>query len=108
MGMQKPETIRRRAAVLRDLERSGISMAEYCRRRGLVYATVAAWRSMARRKAARFIELEAVPECTAPDSPVPVPTAYTVGMRPVLCAELALPGGMLLRIYQQPGEGGAA
>jgi len=86
-----------RAAVLRALEHSGLSMAEFCRRRGLSYGTVAVWRSQARRAAGRFIEVE------TPDWG-PVREARSA----MLCAELALPGGAVLRVYHRGGEGGAA
>ena len=55
MGMTKEHD--RLAAVLRDLERSGLSMAEFCRREDLPYSSVAAWRSAQRREAGRFIEV---------------------------------------------------
>jgi transposase-like protein len=82
-----------RAAVLRALEQSGLSMAEFCRRRGLAYGTVALWRSQARRSAGRFVEVETA-------------TAESREVRSVLCAELALPGGAVLRVYHRGGEGG--
>ena len=85
-----------RAAVLRALEQSGLSMAEFCRRRGLSYGTVAVWRSQARKGAGRFIEVE------TPDAG-PVREG-----RAMLCAELALPGGAVLRVYHRGAEGGAA
>lgn len=87
-----------RAAVLRALNQSGLSMAEFCRRRGLSYGTVATWRSMARRAAA-FVEVE-TEVATAPAS-------FGALVGGALCAELALPGGAVLRVYQVGGEGGA-
>jgi len=84
-----------RAGVLRALERSGLSMAEFCRRRGLAYATVASWRSMARRAAADFVEVET--ELAAPSES----DAGVAGGG--LCAELVLPGGAVLRVYQRGG-----
>ena len=86
-----------RAAVLRALEESGLSMAEFCRRRGLAYGTVALWRSKARRPAGRFVEVE------TPDAVSPVRE-----IRAVLCAEVLLPGGAVLRVYQSAGAGGAS
>jgi hypothetical protein len=81
-----------RAAVLRELEQSGLSMAEFCRRRDLPYATVAAWRSAARREPVRFVEVEAAES--------------RAGGTGALCAELLLPGGAVLRVYQSGGMGG--
>lgn len=86
-----------RAAVLRALEHSGLSMAEFCRRRGLCYGTVALWRAKARRAGGRFIEVE-TPEAAGPEREA----------RTMLCAELALPGGAVLRVYHRGGEGGGA
>jgi len=88
----------RRAAVLRDLERSGLSMAEYCRQRGLAYSTVAAWRGARRRVAGRFVEVE-MDEA---------PTAAPRGPELMLCAELTLPGGAMLRVFSHAGKGGVA
>jgi hypothetical protein len=88
----------RRAAVLRELEQSGLSMAEFCRRRDLPYATVASWRSHAQRAPVRFVEVEATQSMTE---------GRTHGTG-VLCAEVLLPGGAVLRVYQRSGTGGAA
>lgn len=80
-----------RAAVLRALDQSGLSMAEFCRRQGLAYATVASWRSTARRRPAQgFVEVETTAERTS-------------AMAAPLCVELSLPGGAVLRVYQQGG-----
>lgn len=87
-----------RAEVLRALECSGLSMAEFCRRRDLPYATVASWRSSARREPVRFVEVETA-------------QGGTMDARPAggsLCAELVLPGGAVLRVYQITGAGGVA
>ena len=86
-----------RAAVLHALEQSGLTMAEFCRRHKLCYGTVALWRSQARRAAGRFIEVE-MAEASGPEREE----------RTMLCAELALPGGAVLRVYHRGGEGGAA
>jgi len=86
-----------RAAVLRALEQSGLSMAEFCRRRGLAYGTVALWRSQARRSAGRFVEVETA-----------AGVAPACGVRAMLCAELALPGGAVLRVYHRGDAGGGA
>ena len=90
----------RRAALLRELEYSGLSMAEFCRQRSLTYATVAGWRSMARSKATRFVEVETGAE------PPALEGAPRGGAG--LCAELVLPGGVVLRVYHHAGAGGAA
>ena len=78
----------------------GLSMAEFCRQRSLPYATVAGWRSMVRRKAARFVEVEAGTEPPVAEDP----PRSGAG----LCAELLLPGGVVLRVYPATTEGGAA
>jgi transposase-like protein len=88
-----------RAAVLRALDQSGLSMAEFCRLRGLAYTTVASWRSQARRVGGRFVEVE---KEVAPVSASPEAMAGGA-----LCAELVLPGGAVLRVYQLAGKGGA-
>lgn len=86
--------------MLRELAHSGLSMAEFCRRRGLPYGTVAAWRGMARRAPIRFIEI--VPEPVVEQTTLPPEESRG------LCAELTLPGGAVLRVYQRAGQGGAA
>jgi transposase-like protein len=90
----------RRAAVLRDLERSGLSMAEFCRRHGLAYSTVAAWRGARRRVAGRFVEVE------MDEEPVAAPAGLE--SESMLCAELTLPGGAVLRVFSHGGKGGAS
>ena len=95
MSMTKEQD--RRAAVLRELERSGLSMAEFCRRRELCYGTVALWRAQARSAAGRFIEVETA---DAASSSPPEPGN-------MLCAELTLPGGAVRRVYHHGREGGA-
>lgn len=87
-----------RAAVLRALEHSGLSMAEFCRRRGLAYATVAGWRNAARRSGGTFVEVEAQGGA-GPPGPQTTDAA-------ALCVELALPGGAVLRVYQRGAQGG--
>lgn len=86
--------------MLRELDHSGLSMAEFCRRRELPYGTVAAWRGMARRAPIRFIEI--VPEPVVEQTTLPREESRG------LCAELTLPGGAVLRVYQLAGQGGAA
>ena len=98
----------RRDALLRDLEESGLSMAEFCRRRGLVYGSVAAWRSAARRRPSPrpFVEID-----SSDSGPSPTPTQLFLSedRHRCLAAELLLPGGIVLRIFernQAPAEGG--
>jgi hypothetical protein len=84
-----------RAAVLRALEQSGLSMAEFCRQRCLPYATVASWRSVARKNAVRFVEVDTEGAASTAEG-----AAFAGG---ALCAELVLPGGAVLRVYQRGG-----
>lgn len=99
----------RRAALLREFEGSGLSMAEFCRRREIGYSTMASWRKAGLRKAAPcFVEVE-----TLPVSPPGVGGAGTArAKRDFRCAgavlaELVLPGGAVLRVYQQSAGHGA-
>jgi transposase-like protein len=84
-----------RAAVLHALEQSGLTMAEFCRRRGLAYATVASWRGAARRRTGAFVEVDTTEPAAPPEAAAS------------LCVELTLPGGAILRVYQRGAEGGA-
>ena len=98
----------RRVALLREFERSGLSMAEFCRRRGVGYSTMAAWlRAWRSRPTATFVEVEPL---LAEHGEGGGSTAVPVHDRSTgsLCAELMLPGGALLRIYQIHQTGGAA
>ena len=94
-------------AVLRELEGSGLSVAEFCRRRDLAYSTVMAWRSAQRsprpgRQGTTFIEVETLDVAQAPSAaPGPAPGS-------ALCAELLLPNGVVLKVYQNAGTGGVA
>lgn len=109
-----------RDAVLRELEGSGLSMAEFCRRHGLGYSTVAAWRAARRRRkeaGMSFVELVTeAPSSLPPEladagrSPArdELPPPERCMQRPPLLAELALPGGAVLRVCQVAQEGGAA
>ena len=109
----------RRAALLREFEESGLSMAAFCRRRELGYSTLASWRRVAREErdkdkdkdtAPRFVEIEAVmPEPQAWRRP-DFDSGGSPGAHPgagALLAELALPGGAVLRIFQVAGLAGA-
>ena len=107
---------KRRAALLREFEGSGLSMAEFCRRRKTGYSTMAAWRRAAGRREAApsFVEVETV---AAAPSGHDFPGAARGERLPwhagAVLAELVLPGGAVLRVYQQgaghaAGEGGGA
>jgi hypothetical protein len=74
----------RRVALLREFERSGLTMAT--------------WRRSCRERPGAFVEVEPL-ESVAP------PAARSTGS---LCAELALPGGVVLRVYQINPTGGRA
>jgi hypothetical protein len=89
--------------VLRELERSGLSMAEFCRRRGLAYGTVAGWRGAARRETPRFVEVEMDVERPS-ESGAPPPVMESNSLPSM---ELRLPGGTVLLIYQAQSQGGA-
>ena len=107
--MSAKNHLERRVAVLRDLEGSGLSVAEFCRRRGLAYSTVMAWRCALRRRhpdghGPTFIEVETLDLPPAP-APASAPASASAS---ALCAELALPGGVVLRVYQNSGAGGVA
>ena len=110
--MRSIPTQNRRAALLREFEQSGLSMAAFCRQWGLGYSTLAAWRRAARvgrlgstghESAPRFVEIEAVmPEAGGwrqPDCGEELPKAQPASG--ALVAELALPGGAVLRIFQE-------
>ena len=123
--MRSIPTQNRRAALLREFDESGLSMAAFCRQWGLGYSTLAAWRRAAREEhagstggdsAPRFVEIEAVlPQAAGWRQPGGSP-----GLRKdhpaagALVAELALPGGAVLRIFQGAaqtqagGEGGVS
>ena len=113
-----------RERVLRELDRSGVSVAEFCRRRGLAYSTVMAWRRR-RRQAVRFVEI--VPEVAREGVPVeaveaveavaPVSDGRGSAGRPrdgsragsaqaALCVEVCLPGGVSLRVFGPQGATG--
>ena len=125
-----------RETVLRELDRSGVSVAEFCRRRGLAYSTVMAWRRL-RRRAVRFVEI--VPEVAGGVESVavaPVPrgdgsglgdgdggldvsrrqgggrnggetaAAGGSGEGSALRVEVCLPGGVTLRVFAPHGPQG--
>ncbi len=125
--MRSIPTQNRRAALLREFDESGLSMAAFCRQWGLGYSTLAAWKRAAAREdhagstghesAPRFVEIEAVmPEAggwrQAPGGGNGLRKAHPAAG--TLAAELALPGGVVLRIFQGAaqtqagGEGGVS
>jgi hypothetical protein len=98
--VRKRRTLDRRAAVLRELDESGLSMAEFCRQRKLAYGTVAGWRKKLRRQRTSFVEVEIAND----NGSSPLSSAARPRDR-ALCAELFLPGGTVLRVFgQHPGE----
>ena len=90
----------RRVALLREFEGSGLSMAEFCRRREVAYSTMMAWRRACRPcpQPGAFVEVEAVESGET----------LTDRSQGDLCAELVLAGGTVLRVYQIAPTGGRA
>lgn len=95
--MRFDRTPERRDALLRELDESGLSMAEFCRQRGLVYGSVAAWRSASRRKTRAFVEVDSSVSEPVAASEAPYPRDDTSRR---LTAELLLPGGIVLRVFE--------
>ena len=92
-----------RAVVLRLLERSGQSVAEFCREQGLPYGLVSRWRREARsgtRETVRWVELESEADKAQPAAKAEA--GNDVGR---VVAEVSLGGGVTIRICRQ--EGGA-
>ena len=94
---------KRRAALLREFEGSGLPMAEFCRRRKIGYSTMSAWRKAGRREAAAsFVEVEtAAAAPSVHDCPGVARGKGLQGHAGAVLAELVLPGGAVLRVYQQ-------
>lgn len=98
----------RRVALLREFEGCGLSLAEFCRQRKVAYSTMMAWRRAGRQgwppegQRAAFIEVEAV------GGRGPEPVRDPGHGHGTVCAELMLPGGAVLRIYQMGSTGGRA
>ena len=111
--MGKSISKEQRASVLRNLEESGLSVAEFCRQHGMSYWTVTRWRRAARRRAVqsengkRFVELELLGEAK-PEVCGENARESASGSPTVLCAELSLPGGAVLRVYGSSEKGGVA
>ncbi len=100
---EKNQLAEDRAAVLRLLERSGQSVAEFCREQGLPYGLVSRWRREAGNRtheSVRWVELESEADRAHPAAKAEGGNA--VGR---VVAEVSLGGGVTVRIYRQ--EGGA-
>jgi transposase-like protein len=100
---EKNQLAKDRAAVLRLLERSGQSVAEFCRDQGLPYGVVSRWRREARNRPGRaveWVELESEAESASPTTKVEGGS----GAGRVV-AEVSLGGGVSIRIYRQEGGG---
>ncbi len=112
LGMGRAISEEQRATVLRELERSGLSVAEFCRRHGCAYGTVVRWRRAARKRAdqgearGRFVELEWAENDAG--EPMVQSMENPKGAVAMLCAELALPDGVVLRVYRNSVKGGEA
>ena len=97
-GIRRAEPAR---GIVGEFEGSGLSMAEFCHRRGVGIAPEAwslAWSS---GPGATFGEVEPL----RVDGGHGGSTAAAAGS---LCAELMLPGGAVMRVYQIHPTGGAA
>ena len=122
--MAKFNTPKERSALLEECKSSGLTIAEFCRRRGIGCSTMFKWMGDAGRRdrengshaaaaeMPRFVEVEVEVEGHENGAAVrPVPRVPKRSCRPAaaLCAELVLPGGVILRVYHNnSGEGGAA
>jgi hypothetical protein len=100
---KKNQLAKDRAAVLRLLERSGQSVAEFCREQGLPYGVVSRWCREARNRtngAVKWVELESEAESGSP-------TTENEGGSGAgrVVAEVSLGGGVSIRIYRQEGGG---
>ena len=93
---------RDRAAVLRLLERSEQSVAEFCREQDLPYGLVSRWRREARvadDSGVRWVEVEAAAETASG-----APTRGKDGDLTSVVAEVSLGGGVMIRVYRREGE----
>ena len=101
--MGKRLSLRKREQILHRLRGSGLSAAEYCRRRGLCYGTVMRWQREARaldegtgsELLPAFVEVELDQSKAANQKPEKRPDSSAM-----LCVELSLPGGAMLRVYE--------
>lgn len=104
--MSKRISVGKRDEILLRLEGSGLSVAEFCRRRGLRYGTVMRWRREGRSakdappgRAFVEVELDAVEVGQAGRREERFAAGESGDPAVMLCAQLALPGGAVLRIY---------
>ena len=97
----------KRKLILQKLEDSDLTAAEFCRRRGLCYGTVMGWRRKLQTSGEHgthgkpFVEIEVVGE-TGVDRSEPLPSPLARASR--MCAELSLPGGVVLRDDENKGS----
>jgi len=100
---EKNHMAKDRAAVLRLLERSGQSVAEFRREQGLPYGVVSRWCREARNRtngAVKWVELE----CEAESASLTTKVEGRIGVGRVV-PEVTLGGGVSIRIYRQEGGG---
>ncbi len=107
----------RRVALLREFEGSGLSMAEFCRRREVGYSTMAAWRRACRPCPQQGVFVEVEPVLTDDGGSSATTATPAAAVAAAACcndsprhpmAELMLPGGAVLRLYQITSTGGRA
>lgn len=100
-----------RGLILEEFERSGVSGAEFARRCGLKYSTLAGWRQRQRRsKKPRRLRPVRLLEAVLPTAPEPVSTARSVlpvflpggARREVACAAQLPLAAALLRELEKP------
>ena len=118
--MAKFNTPEERAALIEEYKISGLTIAGFCRERGIGYSTMFKWLRDAGMpvqrqhagepavEAPRFVEVEMEGHENGAARPVPRQTKKPCRPAAALCAELILPGGVVLRVYQNPVDGGAA
>ena len=110
--MAKFNTPKERSALLEECKSSGLTIAEFCRRRGIGCSTMFKWMGDAGRRdrengshaaaaeTPRFVEVKMEGyENGAAVRPVPRVPKRSGRPSDALCAELILPGGAVLRIY---------
>lgn len=109
--MSKRLSEQKRESILQKMEDSELTAAEFCRRRGLCYGTVMGWRRRAKRmgilgsERMSFVEVDLVggnspQEVSMERGESGAPFRESSSMASKLCAELSLPGGAVLRVYE--------